>query len=140
MLKSFSGLHHKALQSFVHCHLCDMCCDFFRWHTPAVAQNFGGRTATVSVAEAGSDVLSLLSDVQGRVAAGQSTAITAATNAVTVMKDLKIGDRIKAGQAVASQDASDLKHRLALLEAQFEEAELRLADGQSRVWLMTGLF
>ena len=126
MLKSFSGLHHKFYKALSTA-IC-VTCVAISLHTPAVAQNFGGRTATVSVAEAGSDVLSLLSDVQGRVAAGQSTAITAATNAVTVMKDLKIGDRIKAGQAVASQDASDLKYRLALLEAQFEEAELRLAD------------
>ena len=131
MFKSLFGLHHKVRKALPAA-AC-LACLAISFHMPANAQNFGGRTATVSVAEAGSDVLSMLSDVQGRVAAGQSTAITAATNAVTVMKDLKIGDRIKAGQTVASQDSSDLKHRLALLEIQREEAELRLGDTRQGV-------
>jgi len=91
---------------------------------PAHAQ-FGGRTATVSVAEATEDVLSIFTDVQGRVAAGSVTAITATVNAVTTLENLKLGDRVKKGQTVAQQDATDLRHRLALLEAQKGEAQLR---------------
>ena len=90
-----------------------------------MAQGYGGRTATVSVSEASEDVLSIFTDIQGRVAAGQATAITATTNAVTVLEDLQLGDRIKAGQLVAVQDSADLKHRLSLLEAQRAEAALR---------------
>lgn len=92
---------------------------------PAFAQGFGGRTATVSVSEASEDVLSIFTDVQGRVAAGQSTAITATTNAVTVLENLQLGDRVKAGQVIAVQDSTDLKNRLSLLEAQQAEAILR---------------
>ena len=93
-------------------------------HSPALAQ-FGGRTATVSVAEASEDVLSIFTDVQGRVAAGSVTAITATVNAVTTLENLQLGDRVKKGQTVAQQDATDLRNRLALLDAQHKEAQLR---------------
>ena len=76
----------------------------------AVAQGFGGRTATVSVAEAKEDVLAIFIDVQGRVAAGQVTAITATINAVTDFEELRIGDRVKAGQMIAQQDVEDLRN------------------------------
>jgi len=92
--------------------------------SPAFAQ-FGGRTATVGVAEAGEEVLSIFTDVQGRVAAGSVTAITATVNAVTILEDLQLGDRVKKDQVVAQQDATDLRNRLALLEAQLVEARLR---------------
>jgi len=101
--------------------------------TPASAQNFGGRTATVSVAEASEEVLSVFTDVQGRVAADGSTAITATVNAVTTLEDLKLGDRVKKGQIVATQDAADLRHRLALLEAQRAEAKLRQEEASTAI-------
>ena len=91
----------------------------------AFAQGFGGRTATVGVSEASEEVLSIFTDVQGRVAAGQATAITATTNAVTMLEDLQVGDTVERGQLIAVQDATDLKNRLALLEAQQVEAMLR---------------
>lgn len=94
-------------------------------NAPVMAQGFGGRTATVSVSEASEDVLSIFTDVQGRVAAGQATAVTATTNAVTVLEDLQLGDRVKKGQLIAVQDSADLQHRLSLLEAQQTEAGLR---------------
>lgn len=100
---------------------------------PAFAQSFGGRAATVAVAEAGEDVLAFFTDVQGRVAAGQSTSITASTNSIFEMVDLKLGDRIKAGTAVAVQDATDLKHRLALLREQDTEARLKLAQADQGI-------
>ena len=100
--------------------------------TPAHAQ-FGGRTATVSVTEATEDVLSIFTDVQGRVAAGSVTAITATVNAVTMIKDLQLGDRVKQGQLVAQQDATDLRNRLALLEAQLVEAELRRDEAMTAI-------
>lgn len=93
--------------------------------SPAFAQGFGGGAATVSVAEASEDVLSIFTDVQGRVAAGSVTAITATVNAVTTLDDLQLGDRVKKGQTVAQQDATDLRNRLALLKAQQVEAKLR---------------
>ena len=98
--------------------------------TPAyvTAQGFGGRTATVSVAEAEEDVLSILVDIQGRVAAGQVTAVTARINAITTLEALRIGDRVKAGQMIARQDDEDLRNRLELLSAQRREAELRVDE------------
>ena len=65
----------------------------------AFAQGFGGRTATVSVSEASEEVLSIFTDVQGRVAAGQATAITATTNAVTILEELQVGDTRQARTA-----------------------------------------
>ena len=85
----------------------------------------GGRAATVSVSEASEEVLSIFTDVQGRVAAGRATAITATTNAVTILEELQVGDDVKRGQLIAVQDATDLKNRLALLQAQQIEAGLR---------------
>ena len=101
------------------------------WQAPAMAQGYGGRTATVSVSEASEAVLSNFTDIQGRVAAGQATAITATTNAVTVLEDFQLGDRIKAGQLIAVQDSTELKHRLSLLEAQRTEAGLRRDESLS---------
>ncbi|MET1094513.1 MAG: hypothetical protein ABWW89_01065, partial [SAR116 cluster bacterium] len=102
-----------------------ICTLLFFFGATAFAQGFGGRTATVGVSEASEEVLSIFTDVQGRVAAGQATAITATTNAVTMLEDLQVGDTVKRGQLIAVQDATDLKNRLALLEAQQVEAGLR---------------
>ena len=100
---------------------------------PAQAQSFGSRTATVAVAEAGEDTLSLFIDIQGRVAAGQVTAITASANAVTTLEALRIGDMVKAGQLVATQDDADLRNRLDLLKAQRAEAALRLTETEQTI-------
>ena len=94
---------------------------------------FGGRTATVSVEEAREDVLSIFTDVQGRVAAGSMTAITATVNAVTTLEDLQLGDRVKKGQVIAQQDATDLRNRLALLDAQLVEARLRRDEAETAI-------
>ena len=99
----------------------------------AEAQGFGGRTATVAVTEAAEDTLSIFVDIQGRVAAGQVTAITAAANAVATLEPLRIGDRIKAGQLVATQDISDFRDRLDLLQAQRAEAALRLTETEQTI-------
>ena len=105
-----------------------------QWFAVTVqAQNFGGRTATVAVEVAGEDRLSIFTDVQGRVAAGQVTAITASANAVTTFAPLRIGDSLKAGQLVATQDDSDLRDRLAILNAQRTEAQLRLTEVEETV-------
>ena len=95
---------------------------------PAAAQGFGGRTATVSVAEAREDVLSIFVEVQGRVAAGQVTAVTASINAVTTLEDLRIGDLVKAGQVIAQQNSGDLQNRLDILSSQRREAGLRVDE------------
>ena len=94
----------------------------------AKAQSFGSRTATVAVAEATENTLSIFSDIQGRVAAGQVIAITASANAVTTLELLRIGDMVKAGQLVATQDDADFRDRLDLLTAQRTEAALRLTE------------
>ncbi|MGB1999891.1 MAG: efflux RND transporter periplasmic adaptor subunit [Candidatus Puniceispirillaceae bacterium] len=99
----------------------------------AQAQNFGSRTATVAVAEAGEDRLSIFTDIQGRVAAGQVTAITASANAVTVLEPLRIGDMLKAGQLVAKQDDADFRDKLDLLKAQRTEAALRLTEVEQTI-------
>ena len=95
---------------------------------PAAAQDFGGRTATVSVAEAQEDVLSIFVEVQGRVAAGQVTAVTASTNAVTTFEDLRIGDLVKPDQVIAQQNSGDLQNRLDILSSQRREATLRVDE------------
>ena len=92
------------------------------------AQGFGGRTATVSIAEAEEDVLSIFVEIQGRVAAGQVTAVTATINAITTLEALRIGDRVKAGQMIARQDDEDLRNRLNILNAQRREAVLRVDE------------
>lgn len=97
------------------------------------AQNFGGRTATVAVAEAGQETLSILTDIQGRVAAGQVTAVTASANAVTRLEPLGIGDMVEAGQLVATQDVTDFRNRLDLVSAQRTEAVLRLAEVEQTI-------
>ena len=102
-----------------------MCAFLFFSGAMAFAQGSGGRAATVSVSEASEEVLSIFTDVQGRVAAGRATAITATTNAVTILEELQVGDDVKRGQLIAVQDATDLKNRLALLQAQQIEAGLR---------------
>ena len=48
--------------------------------------------------------------------------------AKTKLGEFQIGDRVKAGQVVAQQDASDLRLRLDLLTAQLAEAKLRLTQ------------
>ncbi len=99
----------------------------------ALAQSFGSRTATVAVADAVEDTLSIFVDIQGRVAAGQVTAITAAANAVTTLEPLRIGDIVKAGQLVATQDVGDFRNRLDLLRAQRIEAALRLTETEQMI-------
>ena len=99
-----------------------ICAFLFLSGATAFAQGFGGRTAKVGVSEATEEVLSIFTDVQGRVAAGQATAITATTNAVTIFEDLQVGDTVKRGQLIAIQDSTDLKNELDLLEAQQVEA------------------
>ena len=89
---------------------------------------FGGRVTTVAVEEASEDVLSIFADIQGRVAAGPAIAITATTNAITKIGALKIGDRVRAGQLVATQDSESLRRQLDLRTAQLAEAQLRLAQ------------
>ena len=73
-------------------------------------------------------MLSIFADIQGRVAAGPATAITATTSAVTTIGALQIGDRVRAGQVVATQDPESLRRQLDLLTAQLAEARLRLAQ------------
>ena len=99
----------------------------------AQAQSSGSRTATVAVTEAAEDTLSIFIDIQGRVAAGQVTAITASANAVTTLEPLRIGDMVKAGQLVAIQDDADLRNRLDLLKAQRAEAALRLTETEQTI-------
>lgn len=94
----------------------------------AVHAQFGGRVATVAVEEAGEDVLSIFAEIPGRVAAGPATAITATTNAITTIGALQIGDRVRAGQLVATQDSESLRRQLDLQTAQLAEAQLRLAQ------------
>ena len=103
------------------------------WLPGAAQAQFGGRVATVAVEEASEDVLSIFSDIQGRVAAGPDIAITATTNAVTELGALQIGGEVKAGQVVAKQDAGDLRQRLALFETQLDEAQLRLAQTEQGI-------
>ena len=109
-----------------------------------MAQGYGGRTTTVSVSEAGEDVLSIFTDIQGRVAAGQATAITATTDAVAVLEDLQLGaEPVRPGDQRRvfdpsrqrppldpARDAGELPERLTLTETG-TGGERRLQPGLS---------
>ena len=132
----FSGIFatRHCFSNIGHAVLCTvfMAC-LMIWLPGAAQAQFGGRVATVAVEEASEDVLSIFTDIQGRVAAGPDIAITATTNAVTEIGALQIGGEVKAGQVVAKQDAGDLRQRLALFEAQLDEAQLRLAQTEQGI-------
>jgi hypothetical protein len=65
---------------------------------PALSQGYGGRTAAVETAPAKQEILSRYTDVQGRMVAGNSSAITAVTNGVVDLATLRIGDMVEQGQ------------------------------------------
>ena len=90
------------------------------------AQSYGGRTAVVEVAPATKEILSIMTDVQGRVVAGPATAITAVTNAVTEMSALKLGDQVTLGQVIATQNSATLRRELDLLKIRLGDAQIRL--------------
>lgn len=94
----------------------------------AHAQGYGGRTASVETAPAEQEVLSRFTDVQGRMVAGTPAAITAVTDGVVELAPLRIGDMVKQGQLIASQDSKTLRRQLALLEIRLADAKLRLAE------------
>ncbi|MGB2108317.1 MAG: HlyD family secretion protein, partial [Candidatus Puniceispirillum sp.] len=84
-----------------------------------------GGPSTVETASAKRQVLSNFADVQGRVTAGASDAITASINARVEIAPLKIGDFVKAGQRIAQQNDDKLLARLKLLEISLTEVQLR---------------
>ncbi|MGB2295173.1 MAG: efflux RND transporter periplasmic adaptor subunit [Candidatus Puniceispirillum sp.] len=84
-----------------------------------------GGPSTVETASTKRQVLSNFADVQGRVTAGASDAITASINARVEIAPLKIGDFVKAGQRIAQQNDDKLLARLKLLEISLTEAQLR---------------
>jgi len=92
----------------------------------ARAQDYGGRAASVEVAPAKQEILSIFTDVQGRVVAGPATAITAATNAITQLESLKLGDRVASGQIIAIQDSATLRRQLSASEIRLADARIRL--------------
>ena len=94
----------------------------------AHAQGYGGRTASVETAPAKQEVLSRFTDVQGRMVAGNSSAITAVTNGVVDLATLRIGDMVEEGQLIATQDSKTLRRQLALLEIRVADAKIRLAE------------
>lgn len=94
----------------------------------AHAQGYGGRTASVETAPAKQEVLSRFTDVQGRMVAGNSSAITAVTNGVVDLATLRIGDMVEQGQLIATQDSKTLRRQLALFEIRVADAKIRLAE------------
>ena len=104
---------------------------FLMAYAPQAMAQYGGRVATVEVAEAKEEVVTATTAVQGRVATGPAVAITAVINAKTEMLDLKIGDMVRAGQRIAEQDATSYERRLATLRLQLEDARNNIAEIQS---------
>ena len=100
-------------------------------HAPQAMAQYGGRVATVEVAEAKEEVVTATTAVQGRVATGPAIAITATINAKTEMLDLRIGDMVRAGQRIAIQDATSHERRLATLNLQLDDARNNVAEIQS---------
>ena len=106
---------------------------FVNW--PANAQKASGvsRASKVGVAVVRSIVIADYSDVQGRMVAGPTEAITAPTNALTEISELRIGDIIKPGDVVAVQSEGKFKLTLSQLRAKMREIKLNLGDLDSEI-------
>ncbi|MDC1383557.1 hypothetical protein N8500_08730 [Candidatus Puniceispirillum sp.] len=106
---------------------------FVNWPVNAQKSSGVSRASKVGVAVVRSIVISDYSDVQGRMVAGPIEAITAPTNALTEISELRIGDIIKPGDVVAVQSEGKLKLTLSQLRAKMREIKLHLGDLDSEM-------
>jgi multidrug resistance efflux pump len=97
---------------------------------PAFAQKAwsGKRAPRVEVTEVKTRVLTNFANVQGRVIAGPGDLVTATTDAITRIGDIRLGDLVTIGDVIATQDSAQLELQLTKLKAKLREANVKLAD------------
>jgi len=102
---------------------------------PSLAQKAGGggRAAKVGVATIKTEVLANLSDVQARIVAAPSDAVTATTNAIIELQDFRLGEMVKPGALIARQDRSKLVLKRTQVRTKLAEVRVLLADSEADI-------
>ena len=108
---------------------------------PAMAQKAGGqnRATKVGVEIIKTRILADFTDVQARIVAAPADTITATTNAITEIRNWRLGDMVAPGDVIASQDRSRLDLKLSQLQAKLAEAKIKLVDSQAEITAEAGL-
>ena len=109
--------------------------------TPAMAQRAGGqnRATKVGVEVVETRILADFTDVQARIVAAPADTITATTNAITEIRNWRLGDMVAPGDVIARQDRSRLDLKLSQLKAKLAEAKIKLADSEAEITAEAGL-
>ena len=95
----------------------------------ALAQSSGKPRGTkVAVAEVITETIADFSELQGRLVAGATEAVTAVTSAEIQILDLQLGDVVLEGQHIAKQSKAKLVLNRVVLKAQLTETNLRYDD------------
>ena len=95
----------------------------------AYAQSSGKPRGTkVAVAEVTTETIADFSELQGRLVAGATEAVTAVTSAEIQILDLQLGDVVSKGQHIAKQSAAKLVLNRVVLKTQLTETNLRNED------------
>ena len=81
---------------------------------PGFSQNWGGgnRASSVVIEKPVKEKLSLTKDIQGKVVSSLTSVISSVTSGSIVMERIKIGDRVKKNQLIATQDSNNIKYNL----------------------------
>jgi hypothetical protein len=109
--------------------------------SPSNAQKVmgGKRAPRVEVSEVRTRVLANFVDVQGRVIAGPPETVTATTDAITRIGDIRLGDLVVSGDVIAIQDNTRLELQLTKVRAKLQEYEVKLADSHAELQAEAGL-
>lgn len=107
--------------------------------SPAQKVSGGKRLPRVEVTEVKTRILSNFSDVQGRVIAGPPESVTATTDAITRIGDIRLGDLVASGDVIATQDSTRLELQLITVRAKLREYEVKLADSHAELQAEEGL-
>ena len=94
------------------------------------SQNWGGgnRASSVVIEKPVKEKLSITKEIQGKVVSSVTSKISPVTNGVIIMEKIKIGDRVKKNQLLATQDSKNIKYNLKLKENQLSNANINLQD------------
>ena len=98
--------------------------------SPGFSQNWGGgnRASSVVIEKPVKEKLSLTKDIQGKVVSSLTSVISSVTSGSIVMERIKIGDRVKKNQLIATQDSNNIKYNLKIKENQLSNANINLED------------
>ena len=96
----------------------------------ANAQGWGGgnRASSVKVEKPLKEVLSTTKEVRGKIVTSFTTSVSSVINGLVNIEDIKIGDKLTAGQIIAKQDSSNLFYELNLKENLLLTAQLNLQE------------